>query len=68
MQPFNATSILLPQGVEMEKWAVIACDQFTSQPDYWEAVEQTVGTAPSALSMIFPEVWLDHDREVRIGA
>lgn len=68
MHPFQSTSILLPEGADMEKWAVIACDQFTSQPEYWEAAMEKVGNAPSALSMIFPEVWLDGDRAARISA
>jgi hypothetical protein len=52
--------IYLPrQGVDLNKWAVIACDQFTSQPEYWQKVEETVGEAPSTLKMIFPEVYLD---------
>ena len=52
--------IYLPRkGVELIKWAVIACDQFTSQPEYWHKVEQTVGEAPSTLNLIFPEVYLD---------
>ena len=40
MNLFEPTNILIPKGVEMEKWAVIACDQFTSQPEYWERVEK----------------------------
>jgi hypothetical protein len=56
----QAPDIFLPrQGVELNKWAVIACDQFTSQPEYWRKVEETVGEAPSTLKMIFPEVYLD---------
>jgi hypothetical protein len=52
--------IYLPrQGVELNKWAVIACDQFTSQPEYWRKVEETVGEAPSTMKMIFPEVYLE---------
>ena len=48
--------ILLPrEGVSMEKWAVVACDQFTSEPEYWERVEKTVGEAPSTLRLILPE-------------
>lgn len=47
--------ILLPTGCDMSKWAVVACDQFTSQPEYWAAVENTVGDAPSALRLILPE-------------
>lgn len=51
-----------------ENWAVIACDQFTSEKDYWKSVEKTVGTAPSALRLILPELYLDDDREGRIAA
>jgi len=51
--------VLLPaQGIDPHKWAVIACDQFTSQPDYWERVAQTVGDAPSTFHLILPEAWL----------
>jgi len=46
-------------GVDLAKWAVIACDQYTSQPDYWQAVEQLVGDAPSTLHLTFPEVYLE---------
>ncbi len=56
---FSPADILLPQGVDMTKWAVVACDQFTSQPEYWEAVEKTVGTAPSARRLILPEAELN---------
>ena len=46
---FCPANILLPKkGTDMTKWAVVACDQFTSQPEYWQAVEDTVGDAPSA--------------------
>jgi hypothetical protein len=52
--------IYLPcRGTDLTKWAVIACDQFTSQPEYWHKVDEIVGTAPSTLNMIFPEVYLD---------
>lgn len=52
--------IYIPQaGVDLSKWAVIACDQFTSQPEYWKKVEETVGDAPSTLNLIFPEVYLE---------
>ncbi len=61
--------IYLPrQGLELNKWAVIACDQFTSQPEYWRKVEETVGEAPSTLNMIFPEVYLgqpEADKRIR---
>ena len=51
--------ILLPREADMTKWAVVACDQFTSQPEYWEAVERTVGDAPSALRLVLPEAKLN---------
>ena len=51
--------ILLPgKEVDLHKWAVIACDQFTSQPEYWDRVSATVGNAPSTYHMILPEAWL----------
>jgi hypothetical protein len=62
--------ILLPRpGVDLSKWAVIACDQFTQDRSYWEGVAKTVGAAPSTLNLIFPELYLgDDDREERIRA
>ncbi len=53
--PFGPADILLPQGVDLTRWAVVACDQYTSQPDYWAGVEDLVGEAPSALRLILPE-------------
>ena len=52
--------IYLPKpGIDLTKWAVIACDQFTSQPEYWNEVEKIVGDAPSTLKLTFPEVYLE---------
>ena len=52
--------VYLPKrGTDLTKWAVIACDQFTSQPEYWNEVEKIVGSAPSTLNLIFPEVYLE---------
>ncbi len=52
-------TILLPQaGADLTRWAVVACDQYTSQPDYWARVEALVGAAPSTLRLILPEVHL----------
>lgn len=52
--------IYLPKpGVDLHKWAVIACDQFTSEPEYWHEVEKIVGNAPSTLKLTFPEVYLE---------
>ena len=51
--------IYLPaDGVDMSKWAVVACDQYTSQPEYWHEVEREVGDAPSTLRLIYPEAFL----------
>lgn len=60
--------IILPAGsISLEKWAVIACDQFTQDRDYWQQVEQAVAGSPSALRLIFPEVYLeDAGREARV--
>ena len=56
---FEPADILLPDDtVEKDKWAVIACDQFTSQPDYWDEVKKYVGDSPSALNVVFPEIYL----------
>ena len=58
MAIFTGADILLPKHADFSKWAVIACDQFTSQPEYWEEVAKYVGDAPSTLHMILPEVLL----------
>jgi hypothetical protein len=56
--------ILLPNpAVDLTKWAVVACDQYTSQPDYWEQVAGFAGSAPSTLNLIFPEVYLGKGKE-----
>jgi len=56
--------ILLPkQGIDLSKWAVIACDQYTSQPDYWTEVERIVGGSPSTYHLILPEVILGTEAE-----
>lgn len=57
---FSSTDILLPkQNIAIDKWAVIACDQYTSQPEYWEKVADYVKDEPSTLHMIYPEVYLE---------
>ncbi len=65
MSIFGAADILLPQVDSAEKWAVIACDQYTSQPEYWESVAKTVGDAPSALRLVLPEVYLGADNSAQ---
>ena len=56
---FGPANILLPQNCDLTKWSVVACDQYTSQQDYWERVAQTVGDAPSTLKLILPESQLE---------
>ena len=65
---FGAADICLPKkGINMEKWSVVACDQFTSEPEYWKETEEIVEDAPSTLKMILPEVYLDgEDEEERL--
>lgn len=58
MAIFTGADILLPKNQDFSRWAVIACDQFTSQPEYWDAVSKEVGKNPSTLHMILPEVLL----------
>lgn len=62
---FGPADILLPRGVDLQKWSVVACDQYTSQPEYWARVEAYVAEAPSALRLILPEQKLEdgHTRE-----
>ncbi len=52
--------IMIPKAtVDPFKWAVVACDQYTSEPEYWEQVKQLVGKDPSTLNLIYPEVYLE---------
>ncbi|MBW2457232.1 MAG: DUF1015 domain-containing protein, partial [Deltaproteobacteria bacterium] len=62
--------VLLPkEGTDWAKWAIVACDQYTSEPEYWEEVGGIVGESPSTLRLIYPEVFLGEDNpEARIKA
>ncbi len=65
---FVPADILLPKEVDYTKWSVVACDQYTSEPEYWEAVEKIVGDAPSTLRLTLPEIFLESaDAEERIA-
>lgn len=59
--PFKKANILLPKDADMTKWSVIACDQYTSEPKYWEEVEELVGDAPSTLKITLPEIYLEQE-------
>jgi hypothetical protein len=69
MRIYDDIGIQIPQvhlpkkGTDLTKWAVIACDQFTSQPEYWQKVEKLVGKSPSTLNLILPEVYLEQPGE-----
>lgn len=65
--PFKRGNILLPKDTDMTKWSVIACDQYTSEPEYWADVEKIVGNNPSTLNLTLPEIYLEEsDVEERI--
>ena len=62
---YKSADILLPdfKKHKAEKWSVVACDQFTSEPEYWHSAEELVGDAPSTLNMILPEVYLEETED-----
>lgn len=69
MSCFYPADILLPKNAtkeDMEKWAVIACDQYTSDEEYWEDVKEIVGDAPSTLNIMLPEIYLEKDNSEKI--
>lgn len=53
--------LLLPKDVDMTKWSVVACDQYTSQPEYWEDVKKIISDLPSAYNLVLPELYLNGD-------
>ena len=61
---FHIPEMMVPaEGTDYEKWAVVACDQYTSEPEYWEEVEKIVGDAPSTLRLMLPEIFLNKPEE-----
>ena len=70
MRPFTAADILLPGAqADLSAWAVLACDQFTSEPDYWRRAQAVRQGKPSALDIILPECFLERqDTPARIEA
>lgn len=64
---FKPANILIPKGIDFKKWSVIACDQHTSEPEYWEEVKEIVDGSPSTFNIIFPEIYLNNrGRDERI--
>ena len=65
MNIFRSAEILLPKNVDMESWSVIACDQFTSDPAYWQRVRAKAGDGPSTIHLILPEAELGSANEAQ---
>ena len=61
----NRELYLPAAGTDLSKWCVVACDQFTSQPEYWQKASEIVGSAPSTLNIIYPEVYLNEDEAAK---
>ena len=70
MNCIHVPQIMMPNtDTDLYKWSVVACDQFTSQPEYWKETEATVGAAPSTLKLTLPEVYLEaEDEQMRVEA
>lgn len=70
MIAFSPADILLPKltDEEMTKWAVVACDQYTGEPEYWEKTKALAGNSPSTLNLILPEVFLSENVDERVAS
>ncbi len=67
--PFKTGNILLPKkNIDLTKWSVVACDQYTSEQEYWEKLDKFVGKSPSTLRITLPEIYLDENVEERINS
>lgn len=66
MNTFKKADILLPKDTEYTKWSVVACDQYTSQPEYWDEVNALTAGSPSSYHITFPEVYLGTNDDERI--
>ena len=65
--PIVCPQIYLPKkSIDLTRWAVVACDQFTSKPSYWRELKQLIGDAPSTLHLVLPEVYLEDQADERI--
>ncbi|MDO5728674.1 MAG: DUF1015 family protein [Actinomycetaceae bacterium] len=65
--PVSPTTFLVPRGVDLFRWCVVAADQFSSSPEYWSRVDDLVADAPSSLRMIVPEVFLGTESEQQLA-
>ncbi len=59
MNIFQAANILLPKNTDFSKWSVVACDQYSSEPEYWKEAERIAEGSPSTLNIIYPEAYLN---------
>ncbi|MBQ3124157.1 MAG: DUF1015 domain-containing protein [Clostridia bacterium] len=67
MSIFKAADILLPKNVDFAKWSVVACDQYSSEPEYWKKAAELAEGSPSTLNIIYPEAYLSEaDGDKRI--
>ena len=66
MKIFDTANILLPDNSDMKKWSVIACDQHTSDLQYWDKVKEEVSVFNSTFYLIVPEAFLHHESEILI--
>lgn len=66
--PFKSAPILLPDFSDTDgsRWSCVACDQYTSEPGYWEGADAYAGDAPSALRLIIPEVYLEETEQRKL--
>ena len=62
----KADKILLPNTQDFTAWACIACDQFTSENEYWDALKEQVSGKPTTLDLVLPEIYLNDNPEKRI--
>ena len=67
MSVIKKEHIYLPnKTLDYSKWAVVACDQFTSDNKYWQDVKTYVEDSPTSLSLIFPEIYIQKDNKEKI--
>lgn len=64
---FKFGEILIPRNVDLKNWAVVACDQYTSSPEYWDTLQEKV-KRPSTIDMVFPECYLSNDNTKKINS
>ncbi|MBQ4048931.1 MAG: DUF1015 domain-containing protein [Clostridia bacterium] len=65
---FHPADLLIPHNEYLPAWSVVACDQFTSEPDYWQAVEVITTDKPSTYHITLPEIYLSQQTDERIAA